>query len=378
MSEYGGLRGIWEDFNNFLNVDVEVIHDNSQNKELPVILKFNITNIGETKEDRPEIIFEEVQLRISMLSDVWEEKFENLAGGQSLTYEHRCTYDAVMQLQWKVEGKVSPLSLLQFRSRPSNIKRAGQFPINAYFDFLEQMKIHQWLNGILKTINAPNSNTTLAEMKIKEDSLHNIIGEIRHSAQKLQDFLGLVNYKKDRDDIIRHKNQIEEYLKVTEREVSELVKALKSNQPDRFEGVRDNIVAKLSSRADSLDELTNTLAKKLGLLETSTDSEDNKDVLHEVQPPPPITLREIDLHGNTVEKAIPIINKFLEECYRDNVRRIRIIHGKGIFVLQKAIREILGTHRLVKAESISAADKDHGGEGATEADLIEFSAELLD
>ena len=67
------------------------------------------------------------------------------------------------------------------------------------------------------------------------------------------------------------------------------------------------------------------------------------------------------------------MNKFLEECYQDNVRQVRIIHGKGIFVLQKAIREILGTHKLVITESISAADKDQGGEGATEANLIEYS-----
>jgi hypothetical protein len=95
--------------------------------------------------------------------------------------------------------------------------------------------------------------------------------------------------------------------------------------------------------------------------------------ISKLEPPSPIVLREIDLHGKTVEEAIPIIEEFLKEGYRDNVRRVRIIHGKGIFVLQKAIREYLGTHKLVKSGSISAANKDHGGEGATEANLIEFS-----
>jgi DNA-nicking Smr family endonuclease len=54
---------------------------------------------------------------------------------------------------------------------------------------------------------------------------------------------------------------------------------------------------------------------------------------------------------------------------------VRIIHGKGIFVLQKAIREYLGTHRYVVSNTVSAADKDHGGEGATEANLVEFTAD---
>jgi len=96
-----------------------------------------------------------------------------------------------------------------------------------------------------------------------------------------------------------------------------------------------------------------------------------KAALAKLEPHPPIALREIDLHGNTVDEAIPIIEEFLKKSYQDNVRLVRIIHGKGIGVLRKAIREYLGKHKLVK--SIGPADKDHGGEGATEAKLVDFS-----
>lgn len=97
-----------------------------------------------------------------------------------------------------------------------------------------------------------------------------------------------------------------------------------------------------------------------------------------IEPPSPISLREIDLHNDyKVEVAIPMLEKFLEESYRDNVRRVRIIHGKGIFVLQKAAREYLGNHKFVISNSISSADRDHGGEGATEANLIGFNSDLL-
>ncbi|MFC1991848.1 Smr/MutS family protein [Chloroflexota bacterium] len=102
-----------------------------------------------------------------------------------------------------------------------------------------------------------------------------------------------------------------------------------------------------------------------------------KTAIAKLEPPSPIALRGIDLHGNTVDEAIPIVENFLGECYRDNVRSVRIIHGKGIFVLQKAIREYLGTHTFVKSGAISPADKDHGGEGATEANLINFSVNNL-
>lgn len=49
----------------------------------------------------------------------------------------------------------------------------------------------------------------------------------------------------------------------------------------------------------------------------------------------------------------------------------------GIFVLQKAIRGYLKINDYVKPESISPASKDHGGEGATEANLVEFSIDKL-
>jgi len=38
-----------------------------------------------------------------------------------------------------------------------------------------------------------------------------------------------------------------------------------------------------------------------------------------LEPPHPIELKEIDIHGNTVDEAIPIVEKFLMECFRDNV-----------------------------------------------------------
>lgn len=102
-----------------------------------------------------------------------------------------------------------------------------------------------------------------------------------------------------------------------------------------------------------------------------------KKTITKLKPPTPIALREIDLHGNTVEQAIPMVDKFLKECYRDNVRGIRVIHGKGIFILQKAIREYLSRNKYIIFGSISPADKDHGGEGATEANLIDFSIDKL-
>ncbi|MFC1964816.1 Smr/MutS family protein [Chloroflexota bacterium] len=108
---------------------------------------------------------------------------------------------------------------------------------------------------------------------------------------------------------------------------------------------------------------------------TNNTAEVAKLAIAKLVPPPPVALREIDLRGNTVNEAIPIVENFLRECYQDNVCRVRIIHGKGIGVLRKSIRENLEKHKFVK--SIVAVDKDHGGDGATEAMLEYFSVNKL-
>lgn len=84
---------------------------------------------------------------------------------------------------------------------------------------------------------------------------------------------------------------------------------------------------------------------------------------------PIIPKQEIDLHEKKVHEAIPIVEKYLQESYDACLLRVRIIHGKGIGVLRQAIRDYLQNHRLVK--SFASADKDHGGDGATEVEIID-------
>ena len=88
------------------------------------------------------------------------------------------------------------------------------------------------------------------------------------------------------------------------------------------------------------------------------------------RPDPIIPKKEIDLHEKKVNEAIPLVEEFLKESYDACVLRVRIIHGKGIGVLRQAIRDYLQNHRLVK--SFAPADKDHGGDGATEVDIIDL------
>jgi len=42
------------------------------------------------------------------------------------------------------------------------------------------------------------------------------------------------------------------------------------------------------------------------------------------------TQSEIDLHGLTVAEARPVVVEFLNDCLREGLRCVRIIHGKGL------------------------------------------------
>jgi len=84
---------------------------------------------------------------------------------------------------------------------------------------------------------------------------------------------------------------------------------------------------------------------------------------------PIVPKAEIDLHEKKVHEAIPLVEKYLQESYDACLIRVRIIHGKGIGVLRQAIRDYLQNHKLVK--SFTSADKDHGGDGATEVEIVD-------
>jgi len=269
MTDKHGLRGIWEDIGHYLKVDIDLNQAQSPDTNYPAILHFLITNTAIAHENQREIVFEEVRLKVGIPPNWHVEKAENFTGGQSFSYDHPCIYNEITRIQWTVEGRVSPETLLEYKRRPSRIIRNGQLSINAYFDYLIDMNIRQWLEGTLKPLTAPGPKATLTEMMAREDSLKSIISEIRNAAQQIEDFLRFVDYEKHHDDIINHKNLIQEYLKRTEQGIADLIKRLGAHKGDGFDKTRRGIVTKLTKRADELDKATKALARKLGVPQNS-------------------------------------------------------------------------------------------------------------
>jgi len=72
---------------------------------------------------------------------------------------------------------------------------------------------------------------------------------------------------------------------------------------------------------------------------------------------------EIDVRGNTVDEAIPFVDKAIDDALLAGMPSFRLIHGKGTGMLRAGLTEYLHTHHNV--DHIEIAPQNEGGYGAT-------------
>jgi len=76
---------------------------------------------------------------------------------------------------------------------------------------------------------------------------------------------------------------------------------------------------------------------------------------------------EINVIGRNVEEAIDAVEKFLDQAFLEGLPHVRVVHGSGMGILRKALREYLGKHPQVAA--VTEPPQNQGGGGATEVEL---------
>jgi DNA mismatch repair protein MutS2 len=76
---------------------------------------------------------------------------------------------------------------------------------------------------------------------------------------------------------------------------------------------------------------------------------------------------EINLIGRTVDEATSDLEKYLDQAFLAGLPRVRVIHGTGMGILRRALREYLRTHPHVA--KIEEPTHQEGGAGATIVDL---------
>ena len=73
------------------------------------------------------------------------------------------------------------------------------------------------------------------------------------------------------------------------------------------------------------------------------------------------------MRGQTLDEALPRVERFLDEGFRAGVPRLRVVHGKGTGRMRQAVRELLAKHPLVKG--FEFASPQEGGEGVTVVEM---------
>src|SRR5690606_29340559 len=82
---------------------------------------------------------------------------------------------------------------------------------------------------------------------------------------------------------------------------------------------------------------------------------------------PAYAAQEIEVRGQTLDEALPKIDRFLDEGFRAGMPRLRVVHGKGTGKMRNAVRQMLSNHPLVKGFQFAAPNE--GGEGVTVVEM---------
>ena len=76
---------------------------------------------------------------------------------------------------------------------------------------------------------------------------------------------------------------------------------------------------------------------------------------------------EINVIGHTVDDASREVEKFVDRAFLAGLPRVRVVHGSGMGILRKALRQLLQQHPHVA--SVSEPPQNEGGGGATVVEL---------
>jgi DNA mismatch repair protein MutS2 len=76
---------------------------------------------------------------------------------------------------------------------------------------------------------------------------------------------------------------------------------------------------------------------------------------------------EINVIGENVDEATRLVERFVDRAFLAGLPRVRIVHGSGMGILRKALRDYLRSHPHVA--TVSEPQQNEGGAGATVVEL---------
>jgi DNA mismatch repair protein MutS2 len=82
---------------------------------------------------------------------------------------------------------------------------------------------------------------------------------------------------------------------------------------------------------------------------------------------PDFVPQEVNVIGRTAEEAESEVARYIEQAFLAGLPRVRIVHGVGMGVLRRTLRDFLRNHPHVT--SVTEPPYNEGGQGATIVDL---------
>ena len=77
--------------------------------------------------------------------------------------------------------------------------------------------------------------------------------------------------------------------------------------------------------------------------------------------------QEIDLRGMTLDEAIPVVDKAIDDALIAGIGQLRLIHGKGTGALRKGVHNYLKRQKHVESYRLGEF-----GEGDAGVTIVEF------
>ena len=176
-----------------------------------------------------------------------------------------------------------------------------------------------------------------------------------------------LEFEEKLDTLERKILEMDKMVKPTERhQVLKEVEALKPKTIVEPIHVKDHVKIKQSSQVGIVEKIEKDVAfvsvgaltlqvKLKDLIRLNNPKKTKKAVRksHKVDRSAKVPL-EINVIGLTVDEALPIVDKYLDDCVLHNLASCRIVHGMGTGRLRSEIHKMLRSHKQI--ESFEAAD----------------------
>lgn len=219
------------------------------------------------------------------------------------------------------------------------------------------------IDRLKKELERDNTELELQAKKIIDDARYEARKILLNAKDQAEDIIKKISEQEDKNKMNKIKNDLNEEIKELKIENN----ALKSDT--KLEDLKKGMKVYIGSINQegtilSISNKSNKVRVQIGMAKTDFHIEDifikNNNLNEEPQVKnEKINKKEINVKNNvsteinviglTVDEAIPIIDKYLDECSMTSMKTTRIVHGKGTGKLRSGIQGYLKTHPHVKS-----------------------------